>query len=382
MRLLLISLFSIVVLAGCSSAGETVVKPLPVPDVKERLNADVIWRQTVGDGLGKYYQKLAPALYKDAIYAADRKGKVFAFDKTTGKRLWRKNIKQAITGAVGVSQESVFIGTPTGEVIALARTNGEEQWRTRLSSEVLAPPQSNGVLVAVQTINGKVYGLNADDGEIIWEYKESLPVLTLRGTATPIVTAEAVIAAFANGKVIALNSRDGSLYWDQRIARGKGSSELERLVDIDGTPVLAGDVTFASSYQGNLVALNTRNGRIRWGKKSSSYQDPVVIGTSVFVSGAEGEIQAFDTQTGRSLWINKQLLRRKLSPPQELAGFLAVADFQGNVYIIDPEAGLLLTKVKIDGDGIRSKMISEDKVLYVLGNDGRLAAMSVKLLTQ
>ncbi len=367
------------VLAGCAGSGNS-VKPNPVPSIRDKVRVEVLWRQQVGDGLGADYQKLTPAIFRDGIYAADREGKVFAFDKLTGERIWKASIKQAITGGVGVSDESVFVGTPSGHLVALSRLTGEEQWRAQVTSEILAAPQSNGVVVVAQTIDGKVYGFDADTGEQLWFYAESLPALTLRGTATPVLTDEAVVAGFSNGKVIALSSLDGGLFWDQRIARGKGTTELERLIDIDGSPVLAGDRVFASSYQGNVVSMNVRNGQIVWLDPNSSYHEPALIGDRLFVSGDDGSIYAYEARTGKRLWINKQLMLRQLSPPQNFAGFLVVADYQGYVYIIDPEAGIILSQARIDSDGVRSKMISEDKTLYVLGNDGKLAAIFVKLL--
>ena len=62
--------------------------------------------------------------------------------------------------------------------------------------------------------------------------------------------------------------------------------------------------------------------------------------------------------------------------------FLAVADYEGYVHIVDPEAGVILAQKRIDSDGVRSPMIADGSYLYVLGNDGKLAAVSAHLLTE
>jgi len=207
-------------------------------------------------------------------------------------------------------------------------------------------------------------------------------VLTLRGTATPLVTSTIVIAGFANGKVIALAVTDGSFLWQKRIARPQGRTELERLVDIDGTPILQDDVVYITSYQGNLAAISRANGRILWLQKDSSYQGPVVFNDKVFTVTNEGMIRAFHSKTGRLLWESSQLLQRRLSAPQRLAGFLAVADYEGYLHIIDPEAGIIIAQNRIDRGGVRSPMVTDGSYIYALGNNGKLAAVSIHLLTQ
>ena len=371
-------------IAACSSSGSKgkAIEPEELPELNAKLTVKKRWSRTVGAGLGKYYQLITPALYGERLFASDRKGRLYAFDRIDGRRLWSVNTKEDISGGIGAFGNLVVVATLKGEVIAFDQTDGSERWRTSVSSEILSPPQSNGRVVVVQAIDGKLYGLDINNGQQLWLYTSSLPLLTLRGTATPLVTGTMVIAGLANGKVIALAIADGSFLWQQRVARPQGRTELERLVDIDGTPVLQNDIVYVSSYQGNLVAMNRANGRVLWLQKNSSYQGPAVFGNKVFTVTDEGIIRAFNSKTGNLVWENSQLLRRQLSAPQQLAGFLTVADYEGYLHILDPEAGIIVARKRIDSDGVRSPMITNDAYLYILGNDGKLAAASVHLLTK
>ena len=382
--LLLVIIFSLVGIASCSSSGGRVkaIEPEALPELNAKLKVKKRWSQTVGAGFGKYYQLITPAVSGDRVFASDNKGKVYAFDRIDGNPLWSVDVAEQISGGVGAFANLVVVGTLKGEIIALDQADGSERWRAFVSSEVLAPPQSNSRVVVVQTTDGKLYGFDISNGRQLWLYTSSLPVLTLRGTATPLVTSTTVIAGFANGKVVALAMADGSFLWQQRIARPQGRTELERLVDIDGMPVLQNDTVYVCSYQGNLSALSRTNGRIRWMQKNSSYQGPAVFGDKVFAVTDEGMIRAFNNKTGSLLWENSQLLRRRLSAPQQLAGFLAVADYEGYVHIVDPEAGIILARIRVDSDGVRSPMVADGSYLYILGNDGELAAISVHLLTE
>ena len=84
-------------------------------------------------------------------------------------------------------------------------------------------------MVVVQTVDGKLLGLDASTGEQRWRHNTVLPVLTLRGTASPVISAGVVFAGLDNGKLIALSAADGITRWEQRVAIPQGSAELDRV---------------------------------------------------------------------------------------------------------------------------------------------------------
>jgi outer membrane protein assembly factor BamB len=368
----LIILFTFV---ACSSNED---RPNELTDLVQKVEVQQRWRKSVGSGLSDVYRIIAPVIEGDTVYANDYKGRVFAFDRDSGKRKWKTSLRIEVASGVGVGGNRVFIGSLDGDVVALDDESGDELWRVDVASEVLAPPQTNGAVVVVQTNDGKVLGLDAKNGEEIWRFTAQLPILTLRGTASPQVFGPNVVTGFANGKLVALSAVDGSLFWERRIARPQGRSDIERVVDIDGTPVIADQLIFATSYNGSLTAITPR-GDILWSQSSSSYSSPVVIGKRVFVSSSEGWMRAFSAETGNLLWENKLLSGRKLAAPQNLSGFIVTADYEGYVHVFDPESGSILDRFQVDNDGVRSPMVSDGSYLYVLGNDGVLSSIAVYL---
>jgi outer membrane protein assembly factor BamB len=367
-------------LSGCSLFGgkDKGIKPNPLTPLTQRVEIKSRWTANVGSGLSKLYRVIPPIIDKDTVYANDYKGKVFAFDRETGASKWSYDTKLEMAAGVGLGGDLVLLGSLKGDVIALNKDTGEEQWRALIDSEILAAPQNNGAVVVVQTNDGKLVGLDAKNGETIWTYSAQLPSLTLRGTAVPQLLGSNVITGFANGKLIALSAVDGTLYWERRVASPEGRSDIERVVDIDGSPVLRGNTIYTTSYNGTLSALSTR-GEILWSQKNSSYSSPIVIGDRVFVTSSEGFVRAYSAKTGLLLWESKILSGRRLAAPQDLAGFLVTADYEGYVHIFDTESGGLLDRFRVDSDGIRSPMVSDGTYLYALGNDGELASIAVYL---
>lgn len=378
-QLKFVVLVSLVGLSACSLFDEKEGGPAPLGDITQRVEIKSRWSANVGSGLSSTYRIIAPVVDADTVYANDYKGRVYAFDKDSGDRKWRKNLKLDVAAGVGLAGNIVFIASLNGDVVALNKDDGELLWQVNVTSEVLAPPQSNGSIVIIQTNDGKLLGLDIKTGEPIWSYTNQLPLLTLRGTATPIVFGPNVVTGFANGKLLALSAVDGTPFWERRIARPQGKSDIERVVDIDGSPVLSNQLIYSSSYNGTLTAL-TPQGEVVWSQTNSSYSSPVVIDNKVVVSSAEGYMKAFSADTGFLIWESTLLSGRKLAAPQSLAGFVVTADFEGYIHIFDTESGSLLDRYRIDSDGVRSPMVSDGEYLYVLGNDGELASIAVHLI--
>ncbi len=116
------------------------LKPMELADFEPELRIRKDWSTGVGNGQGKLYNRLQPALYGDAIFAASANGSVQSIDATTGKRLWKTDVDTEISGGVGVGGDLVLVGTAKGRVIALDSATGRELWRAQASSEVLARP--------------------------------------------------------------------------------------------------------------------------------------------------------------------------------------------------------------------------------------------------
>ncbi len=367
------------VLTSCSYFKEKVDPPEPLTELSENIGIKERWKQRVGEGLGDLYRLVEPAISIDTVFANDIDGNVYAYDRQTGEQKWVSALGVDLSSGVGLGAQIVLVGSLDGDVIALSQITGEELWRTNIASEILAPPQTNNEVVVVQTNEGRLYGLDVNNGQFIWRYSAKLPLLTLRGTATPQLFGNNLITGFANGKIAAFSANDGVLFWERRIAYPQGTTEIDRVVDVDGTPEVSGNTVYSTSYNGHLTAI-APDGRLRWTEKVSSHQSPLVIGNRIFVTASNGTVHAFDASNGLHLWQNALLLNRKLSAPQDLAGFLVVSDFRGYLHVFDPELGVIIGRARFDRDGIRSPMISDGTYLYALGNDGELSSISLHFL--
>lgn len=361
-------------LAACAGTPEENA-PAELTDFVIERKLDRLWTTIVGDGQGKGLYQLRPAVEGDTLYIVSADGQLQAHDVLNGKMRWHRDLKQTISGGVGIDDERLYLGTTEGLVLALDQ-QGEELWRAEVNGEVLAPPVSNDDVVVAQTYDGQVVAFDALSGEKRWTYTASVPRLTLRGTSTPILEGQFVFAGLANGRVVALDQKTGELRWEQRVSVAKGSTEIERLSDVDGNLLYDSGVLYAAGYQGKLIAVDVRSGRRLWERDLSSHTGPVEGYGNVYVADADGSIHAFEKNGQGVIWTQTILSRRKLTEPAILSGSLVVGDFEGYLHFVSQVDGHLVSRVRVDDSGLRAPMLVGNDRLYVFSNAGKLVAYS------
>ncbi|MEH6357482.1 MAG: outer membrane protein assembly factor BamB [Pseudomonadales bacterium] len=354
--------------------------PAPTPLVKFKAQAklDKQWSAKVGSGIGETYTKLTPAIDGSNIYAADAKGVIAAFDRKTGKRQWRVSLKEPLSGGVGAGYGLVLVGTSSGHLVALSQEDGSQLWRAAVSSEILSAPKTNASTVVVQTLDENIYGFDHITGERRWQYESSAATLSLRGTSSPVVTSEVAIVGMGNGQIVALNPANGALLWKQRAGVPQGRSEFERMTDVDGDLLLAGDTLYATSFQGFVVALSASTGRPLWRRELSSFHGPDEGLGNLYVSDANDQLHALSQSDNEQAWIQKALLNRHITAPITFANYVAVADGEGYLHVLSQRDGSFVARKKIDGDGVSTSLLAKGKTLYVYGNSGKLVALTVE----
>ncbi|MBQ0757278.1 MAG: outer membrane protein assembly factor BamB [Amphritea sp.] len=376
-RLALISI-SVLSLSACGWwGGEVEIEPAELVSFDAEKKVEVLWKTSVGAGLGEKFNKLSLAVNENVIYAADVEGKVYAVDRVDGKVIWNIDLESAIAGGVGVGPAHVAVTTERGEVIMLNAVDGAEMWRQQLSSETLSPVQMNTDLAVAQLQNGKLVAMDLNTGERRWSYDSQIPRLTLRGTSAPIVASNATIAGFANGKLIAVRNDTGLELWQRRITVAEGKTELERLIDIDARPLYIDGVIYIVSYQGKLVAVSASDAQILWSQKASSYQSLSAGFGNIYVSEENGFLQAFDQSSSASVWRQSALEYRQITAPAVLGNTVVVGDFEGYLHFMSQVDGHFVARYQADSAGVRGDMAVEGNVLYVLGNSGRLIALQL-----
>jgi outer membrane protein assembly factor BamB len=165
--------------------------------------------------------------------------------------------------------------------------------------------------------------------------------------------------------------------WETNIAIPKGRTELERIVDIDGDPIIVGTAVYVATYQGRIAVIDLQSGNPGWQRDMSSYLSLGVDFSQVYVTDAESHVWALSRSTGSPVWHTEDLAYRRLTAPEPFNEYIVVGDYDGYVHLLSRYDGRIVARARVDSDGIRARPLVVDDILYVYGNSGKLAAFTL-----
>lgn len=389
-RTLLSAALATAVLSGCSSTDEQQFAELQEFD--EQVTPEVVWQTSIGDGTDGFYSSLSPVYADGVVYAADRHGRIQALEAETGDSLWSQDVSgektssflnifdkgpsARISGGLTLEEDVVYFGTENGEVYALNSENGEIIWRTEVAGEVMAAPGVGEGYVVAHLGNGIVTALDAETGEEAWIHEEEVPPLSLRGSSAPVVTSGGVMMGTNNGRAIVLILENGQLAWDERVVAPSGSSDLDRIVDIDATPVVVGETAYMLAFNGELVAMELRSGSVMWRRDYAGYRTPNVTTTRIYVTTQDSHLVALDRMNGNERWRTDSLYNRSLTGSAEMGDYIVAGDRFGYLHWLDRNSGAIVGRYEADSDPIQAAPVRAGDYLIVQTASGRILAIT------
>jgi len=162
------------------------------------------------------------------------------------------------------------------------------------------------------------------------------------------------------------------LRWESTVSYPKGVSEIERLNDVTGQPMVNGRQVCATTFQGRIACLELANGQPQWGKDFSSPTGPAQDDTSLYAGDERSVVHAFDRQNGTERWKNDQLLYRRLGTPLAVGRSVVAGDYEGYVHFLSRDDGQFVARLKTDGSEITAAPVVAGPSLVVQTRDGNL----------
>jgi outer membrane protein assembly factor BamB len=356
-------------LGGSSSKS---AEPAPLVEFSPSLTPQVAWRTSVGSSRGAVLQ---PAVLENAIYVASASGTVVRLGPS-GEVVWRTETNVAISGGVGSDGFVVAVGSSRGDVIALG-ADGKELWRAQVSGVVQSPPLVGRGLVIVRASDHRVSAFDATSGKRRWNYQRTTPALTLNSITPMTFAGDLVAAGFPSGRLVMLAAANGTARWDVPVAEPRGSSEVERLADVVGAPLVIGGDVCAAAFQGRVACFETSNGNLRWARDLSAGAGVGGDTRRIYAVDAKSNAVAFSSATGANAWRQEKLLNRDLTTPLALRRAVVVGDFAGYVHFLSPEDGAFLARVSL-GSEITATPRAFGGGAIVQTQDGTIALLTVE----
>lgn len=315
-----------------------VVSPVLSTSVSEKSKFSEVNRLEVGfDG--------------NQVVAASGSGTVASYN-LSGQSLWAVDLDEDIVGGVSFDAQSqtAIVTTKSANVVAIDTSNGNIRWQNRLEGTVLAPALVANNRVVLSGNDGIMHGLAIQTGESIWQFSTQTPGISVRGTAKPVLLdANTALVASADGRLHAIDIVSGVPKWSRRVGVPSGASEIQRMTDVDGSPVIDNNQLFAVSYSGQLIGVDLNSRQILFVEEAASKNSLAVIGNAVITTTLDGMVKAFNRQTGQLLWESKDLAYRKLSNPVTVGRYIAIGDLDGVVHFLSPQDGKIVSRISTKG---------------------------------
>lgn len=271
---------------------------------------------------------------------------------------------------------------------------------SRIATEIVADPELANVAVILPTAEANADwpqgGRNAAKvtGHVTlsstptraWSVQIAGTTNTRRLAASPVVGAGKLFAVDTSGVIHAFDATTGARVWMHTI---QVSGDL-RDATFGGGASFAGNVVYATSGTGDVVALNAETGTEIWRRKPAGplRGSPTVAFNSVYVMTQDNQIHALSTTTGESLWQDAASVGQSgvfgVAAPAAGQGSVIAGYSSGELVTYRYENGRVLwsdalartsisTEVGALTDVDADPIISNGQV-FALGQGGRMAA--------
>lgn len=379
----LIALSLCLSLQACSKVDDYMlgVDNSPAPKALEPIKSNAKITEKWSVPIGKAQKananlKLKPEIIGNIIYTADASGLIQAVNRSNGKLIWAKNLDSGVVSGPTVGSGYIALGTDSSSVVLLKQADGSQLWQAKASGEVLSKPIISNNKVIAKTIDGNLYAFNLANGQKLWMAEHGAPSLILKASSSPVVVDKLVLVGHSDGKMDAIDLQTGHLVWQRSIAFASGSSDVERLVDIDADPIVRGNVAYLASYQGYLGALSLTDGQFIWKKPASVYKNMTIDGQTLYLTDSDDVVWAINRQNGQVNWKQVALKARGLTEPVLMGDRLILADKTGLLHVLEKNNGELISRSQVGGAVAIAPTVA-GKNVYVMSANGKLSRFSV-----
>lgn len=372
----------VLTLAGCSSLNslnpfskKTPPRnpPAPLTQINQSLQVRNLWSANLGSVRDSALQ---PALVGKAIYAASADGKLSRLDAASGNQVWQIQTGSRLTAGVGSDGVTVAVGARDGSLLAYDDA-GKLRWKVQLPSEILSAPAVGEGLVVVRSLDNRISAYEVGNGNRRWTLQRTAPPLTLRNAPGITIGTDTVYVGLPGGRLLAMALSNGGPRWEAAVGEPRGATELERIADVSGAPVLLGREICAVAYQGRVACFEAASGQVRWVRPFSSAVGLGMDERFVFGVDEKSVVNAWTRDSGNSVWRNNKLENRDLSTPVSMGRAVAVGDREGFVHFLSREDGSLIGRQATDGSPITSLQLLGDSLL-VQTQSGRLMLLGTQ----
>ena len=317
-----------------------------------------------------------PIIVGNRLFLTGNNGVVVALNRTTGKRVWRRDLGYLAASSPGYGDKKIFVtilertkGGP-GRIAALWAKSGRVSWSRPLASRSESSPLVVDHRVYFGTENGSVYAMRVNDGSVQWKFQASGAVKS--GLA--LSDGKLYFGTYA-GQVYAIGQRTGKQVWHTGTS---GAHFGLSAGNFYATPAVAYGRVYIGNTDGNMYSFSAANGKLAWRRGTGAYvyASPAVAQVpgykpTVYFGSYDGTFYALDARSGATRWTYRD--GGKISGAATVVGNLVYYSNWGkrNTTALGARSG---RRVWVSDRGAFNPVVSDGQEIYLTGF-GAVAAM-------
>lgn len=374
---------------GPQRDGTYLGKPWP-----ERLQGEALqplWRVKLGASYS------GPIVVGERVFTTETVGNekevVTAFERNTGKELWKVEWKGALTvpffawangswirSTPACDGHTLYVAGIRDVLVALDVATGQERWRIDFVEKFKSPlpafgfvasPLIEGDALFVQA-GGGVCKVNKQTGEVLWRALNDGGGMNGSAFSSPIVQEIAGVRQLlvqGREKLAGLALADGGVLWEQSVPAFRGMNIL--------TPTVLDDLIFTSTYGGKTTGYRVKPASASdpakkftvesaWSGPAQGYMSsPVFVDGKAYLHLRNQRFACFDLASGEQLWATTPF--GKYWSIIARGDRLLALDAKGELLLIqaDPKEFKLLDRRQISDDETWAHLALADDQIFI-----------------
>ena len=328
-----------------------------------------------------------PVSTGENLYILNNDGIIYCLNKKNGSLIWEKKYFKDIDnnllgpGSIVFDKLRDLIITHNGnnKIISINSKNKKIKWEinNKLPFRGSFTLDKNNLLI--NDYEGNLFNINPSNGNIIWKKKLSSSLISIYTNARPIIVDNLIINPGSNGIFHVLNLNNGRLIFSDYLAKKKSNHAMFGNNDIIANPIYHDGIIYLISHSGTLAAYKKNPFENLWSTSIGSSNTPVASGKTIFTLDNLGNIFAMDTKTGKLRWKQKfdlfqttgyffeETNKINYYGPYIVDGKVFVFNNKEELFILNSENGKIEKTIRFDNLGT-SPLFFTNKTIFLFSH--------------
>jgi outer membrane protein assembly factor BamB len=308
---------------------------------------------------------------------------------------WKFPTGDRIVSSPVIQDKTLYFGGDDGNVYAVDAETGRQVWKRATGGPVPSTPAVADGIVYVGSYDGKFYALDAHTGAMKWKFttdgERRFEAKGLHGMqpknqtiadafdiflSSPTVVQDAVYFGSGDGNLYALDTATGELRWKFK------TGDV-----VHASPAFANGVLFFGSWDSYFYAVDAKSGKEKWRfhggedpllhNQVGFQSSPVVVDGVVYTGCRDAQLYALDAATGKEKWRFDNALSWVITSPAVANGKVFFATSDSSLYcVVDSATGKQILRKDGRAYMFSSPAVVKDVVLLGVLN-GTLQARDI-----